>query len=242
MNSADEAAVLIAGASSGVGAATARALAALGLPVALVARREDRLHDLAHEIEKTGGRAAVIAADIASLDDCRRAVERVQREVGAIGVLVNAAGTNVPIRRLDSLSPADWDGIIATNLSGAFYLLHAVLPAMRARGAGLIIHISSVAGALPSALSGAAYSASKAGLNALSACTNLEEGPNGIRSCVILPGDINTALLDRRPEPPDAQARGRMLRSEDVAAVVVSVVQQPGHVLLDEIVIRPALS
>jgi NADP-dependent 3-hydroxy acid dehydrogenase YdfG len=240
MTSAISATALIAGASSGVGAATARILAQAGIGVGLMARREDRLHDLANDIRAAGGWALPIPADIRCEEGCRRAVQTLQAATGAIDILVNAAGTNVARRKLDELRTEDWEEILATNLSGAFYLVRAVLPGMRDRGAGLIIHISSVAGAAPSALSGAAYSASKAGLNALSTCTNLEEGRRGIRSCVILPGDVNTELLDRRPEPPDAAARATMLQPDDVAAVVAQIVHQPGHVVVDEVMMRPA--
>jgi NADP-dependent 3-hydroxy acid dehydrogenase YdfG len=240
MGSTDRRTALIAGASSGVGAATARALARLGLSLALVARREERLRELTEEIRATGGTAVFAVADVSRPDACQRAVEAAVKHVGSVDVLVNAAGTNVPNRRLDNLAIDDWDAIIATNLSGAFYLVRAVLPAMRSRRRGLIVHISSVAGLQPSALSGAAYSASKAGLNALSACTNLEEGTNGVRSCVILPGDIDTELLDRRPQPPDTGARAHMLRAEDVAALVVAAVQMPPGALLESMTVRPA--
>jgi NADP-dependent 3-hydroxy acid dehydrogenase YdfG len=209
------------------------------MTVALVARREARLQSVAAEVESTGGSAVAIAADISQAAECDRAVAEALAHLGSIDVLVNAAGTNIPRRRLDALSVADWDRVVATNLSGAFYLVRAVLPVLHRDGGGVIVHISSLAGDRPSALSGAAYSASKAGLNALSACTNLEEGAHGIRSCVISPGDIDTELLEQRPFPPDAESRSAMLRPEDVAALVATVVQQPPHALVEEILVRP---
>ena len=175
--------------------------------------------------------------------DVRSALVQAVREaldaLGSAEVLVNCLGTNVARRQLAVMSLGDWDGVVATNLSAVFYCLHAVLPAMRERGAGLIVSISSVAALQPSVLSGSAYSAAKAGLNALSACINLEERENGIRSCVICPGDINTELLDRRPTPPTAEARARMVQPEDVAELVVALVHRPLRVLVDEIVVRP---
>jgi len=227
---------IIVGASSGVGAATARLLAARGFQLALIARREDRLRALAASLSS----AAAHPADIGNADEVQHAIERSLQTLGSVDVLVNTAGTNVPDRRLEQLSVADWNAILATNLSGAFYLVRAILPAMRAQGHGLIIHVSSIAGARPSVLSGAAYSASKAGLNALNACTNLEEGPHGIRSCVILSGDIDTELLDRRAEPPPAEARATMLTAEDVASLIADVIAAPDRALIEEIVVRPS--
>ncbi len=230
---------IVTGASSGVGAATGRALAEMGLSVALVARRRERLEQVAAEIVATGGRALPIAADLADAQSAREAMERALDELGSVDVLVSCLGANVPERALSSLSVADWDSTVATNLSAVFYCLHTVLPAMRHRGSGLIVAISSLAGLRPSALSGAGYSAAKAGLNALCRSVNLEETSSGIRTCVIAPGDIDTELLDQRPELPSAEARERMLRPEDIARLVVAVLAQPPHMVLDEIVVYP---
>jgi NADP-dependent 3-hydroxy acid dehydrogenase YdfG len=192
------------------------------------------------QIAADGGAAHAFPADLGDSSTVEAACRTAEQTLGSIDVLVNCAGTNVPNRRLDGLSVTDWDSMIATNLSGAFYCVRSVLPGMRGRGNGQIIHVSSLAGARPSVLSGAAYSASKAGLNALSACTNLEEKSNGIRSCVILSGDINTELLDKRPNPPDGDARSEMLTVDDVARTILFVIQQPPHVLIDEITVRPS--
>jgi NAD(P)-dependent dehydrogenase (short-subunit alcohol dehydrogenase family) len=229
---------LVTGASSGVGAATARALAGIGMEVGLVARRRERLELLAEEIRAAGGRALPTPADLSHPETAKRAVDQVLDALGGVDLLVNCLGTNVPRRRLSELSTADWDALLATNLSAIFYCVRAVLPGMR-RGGGLIISVSSVAGLRPSVLSGAAYSAAKAGLNALSTCINLEEGANGVRSCVIAPGDIDTEILDKRPDPPPPEVRARMLRPEDVANLIVAVVQQPERALVEELVVRP---
>lgn len=231
---------VVTGASSGVGSATALALAALGIDLALVARREDRLRDVSASIATTECRVIPVPADLAEAPGARRAMERAAAALGSIDALILCHGTNIPARRLVDMSVADWDTVVATNLSSVLYCLHAVLPDMRSQGHGLIVAISSIAGLHPSALSGAAYSAAKAGLNALCACINLEEGPAGIRACVIAPGDIDTELLDRRPEPPPPEARRRMLRPADVAGLVADVVRRPERVLVDEIVVRPS--
>ena len=230
---------IVTGASSGVGAATALALAEIGMDVALVARRVERLDHLASRVARHGRSVSVVAADLTDANAAERAMSEALHEMGQVDVLVNCVGTNVPKRALSELSVEDWDLLVSANLSAVFYCVHAVLPAMRARGSGLIVSVSSVAGIRASPLSGAAYSAAKAGLNMLSACINVEEGSNGIRSCIVAPGDIDTELLERRPHPPTDEQRARMLRPEDVAAIIVSVVQQPERVLLEQVEVRP---
>jgi NADP-dependent 3-hydroxy acid dehydrogenase YdfG len=228
---------VITGASSGVGAATAVSLARAGTRLALVARRTDRLEALATQI---GGasRPLVIPADLTDSQAAESAMHEALSGLGHVDVLVNCLGTNVPRRALADLSIADWDSSVATNLSAVFYCVHAVLPAMRKRGSGLIVSVSSLAGTRANTLSGSGYSAAKAGLNMLSGCINAEEGSNGIRSCVIIPGDIDTELLEQRPRPPSQEERSRMLRAEDVAALIVSVIDQPEHALVEQIVVR----
>jgi NADP-dependent 3-hydroxy acid dehydrogenase YdfG len=230
---------IVVGASSGVGAATARALAAEAMDVAVVARRAARLEALAAELTARCVRAFPIAADVQRSPDAERAMLEAHESLGRVDVLVYATGTNVPRRRLDQLSIADWDTIVHTNLSGAFYCLRPLLPVMRGQGEGLTVFISSIAGLRPSALSGAAYSASKAGLDALSAVINLEEGDRGLRAAVISPGDINTEILERRPQPPSEEQRRAMLQPEDVAEIVVRLTREPDRVLTEQVVVRP---
>ena len=166
-------------------------------------------------------------------------MEEARTALGPVDALINCLGTNIPNRGLADMTPEDWNTVIATNLSAVYYCVRALLPSMRERGAGMIVSISSLAALQASTLSGSAYSASKAGLNMLSACINLEDGPNGVRSCVICPGDINTGLLDKRPEPPNPERRRHMLQPRDVADLVVAVLRQPEHAWVDEVVVRP---
>jgi NADP-dependent 3-hydroxy acid dehydrogenase YdfG len=230
---------IVTGASSGVGEATAIHLAELGIGVALIARRAVRIERLAAEIRAAGGIAHALPADLSHADEAEAAMQSALGLLGNADVLVYAAGTNVRTRRVRDLSVNDWDAIVGVNLSGAFYCTRAVLPSMRSHGRGLFVLISSVAASRPSVLSGAAYSASKAGLNALAACIDLEEASNAIRACVIEPGNIDTELLDRRPEPPTVEQRAGMLRPEDSAVLVGDVIRRPPHVLLESIRVRP---
>jgi NAD(P)-dependent dehydrogenase (short-subunit alcohol dehydrogenase family) len=152
---------------------------------------------------------------------------------------VNAAGTNAPKRSLEVLSLQDYHAMMDTNLNGAYYVTQAFLPAMRARKSGTIVHVVSDAGKQASPKAGPAYAMSKFGLAGLTQSINAEERGNGIRACAIFPGDIDTPLLDKRPAPPSAEARAKMMRAEDVAACVLLAINLPSRAIVEELVIRP---
>ena len=159
--------------------------------------------------------------------------------MGSVEVLVNAAGTNTPKRSLEVLSLDDYHLLIDTNLHGAYYCTQAFLPGMRAQKSGTIVHIVSDAGKQASPKAGPAYVMSKFGLAGLVQSINAEERHHGIRACAIFPGDIDTPLLDQRPQPPPAEARARMLRAEDIAECVLLAIHLPDRALIEELIIRP---
>jgi NAD(P)-dependent dehydrogenase (short-subunit alcohol dehydrogenase family) len=163
-----------------------------------------------------------------------------EETIGPISVLVNNAGVNIRERSLESLSIENWDYVMQVNAHGAFYVVHAVLPAMRSRRSGLIINISSMAGVRGSSVSGAAYSASKHALNALTQVIAEEEGKHGIRATSICPGAVNTPILDDRPAKVSDEQRTRILQPEDVAAAVMFVVALPDRAHIPELHITPA--
>jgi NAD(P)-dependent dehydrogenase (short-subunit alcohol dehydrogenase family) len=181
-----------------------------------------------------------VPCDIRDAAAVARMAERVASEVGEIGLLVNAAGTNAPKRALAELSMLDYQDLMGTNLHGAYFCTQAFLPGMRKRGAGTIINVVSDAGKLASPKAGPAYVMSKFGLAGLTQSLNAEERARGIRACAIFPGDIDTPLLDKRPQPPGPEARARMLRPEDVAECVWLCVNLPPHAIVEELVVRPA--
>src|SRR4051794_23379074 len=210
---------LITGAGSGIGRAVATSLDAIGVRVALVGRDRTKLEETRAGLSESGRAAALVApCDVADRPSVTAMAERVLAAFGAIDVLVCNAGTNVRERSLEALDPADWDRMIATNLTGAFNLVHAALPSMRARGEGLVVQIASVSAKRASVLGGAGYSASKFGQAALGICLAREEGVRGIRSTVIYPGEVNTPILDARPVPVADERKQAILQPEDVAA------------------------
>jgi NADP-dependent 3-hydroxy acid dehydrogenase YdfG len=232
---------LITGAGSGIGRATAQALAALGMRIAIAGRRREALDATRATLGEAAERTLVVPLDVADRGQVGRAVESVLGSLGSIDVLVSNAGTNTPKRSLEQLDPAEWDRLIATNLTGAYNLAHFVLPAMRARRLGLVIQVASIAGLRASVLGGSAYSASKFGQAALGICIGREEHERGIRSSVIYPGEVNTPILDDRPVPV-ADARKRViLQPEDVASAVRFLVELNPRANVPELIIQPTV-
>jgi NADP-dependent 3-hydroxy acid dehydrogenase YdfG len=232
---------LITGAGSGIGQGIAVALDAIGMRLALVGRDAGKLEKTGSLLKHQNGAALLAACDVADRVAVKGMVESVLSDFGAIDVLVCNAGTNVRNRSLAVLTPEDWDLMIATNLTGAFNLVHNVLPSMRARGSGLIIQIDSIAGKRASTLGGAGYSASKFGQVALGVCIGREEGPKGIRSSVIYPGEVETPILDARPVPVGKERRDVILQPADVGAAVRFLVELHPRANVPELVIKPTV-
>ncbi len=230
---------VVTGAGSGVGQAAALALAEQGWRVALVGRRADALGETVAKAGARGGQLRVCACDIRDPAAVRAMATEVLAELREVEVLVNAAGTNAPRRALEVLELEDYQEMIDTNLNGAYYCVQAFLPAMRVRGSGTIVNVVSDAGKQASSKAGPAYVMSKFGLAGLTQSINAEERANGIRACAVFPGDIDTPLLEKRPQPPDAGARARMLRAEDVAACILLCVGMPPRAIVEELIVRP---
>lgn len=224
--------VLVVGASSGIGRATALAFAHDGARVMAAARRRDQLSELSKHCE-------ISVADVSSSEQMQRLAQEAQTALGPLDVMVYAAGTNTPDRAMKNLSVETWDTTVATNLNGAYYITRAVLPAMRECHAGHLIYISSIGGIYPDA-SGAAYQASKRGLLGLAHATRLEEKENGIRTCVICPGLTNTALVERRPVKPTPEMLRDALQPEDIAETILAIAKLPARAAVPEIEIVPA--
>lgn len=232
---------LITGAGSGIGRGIAEALDAIGVRLALIGRDPAKLEETKSRLKQQGGAAFTASCDVADRNQVKTMVESVLSAFGAIDILVCNAGMNVRNRALELLDPADWDRMIATNLTGAFNLIHHVLPSMRERRSGLVIQIDSVSGKRTSVLGGIGYSASKFGQAALGLGIAREEGPKGIRSTVIYPGEVNTPILDARPVPVPAERREAILQPSDLGAAVRFLVELHPRVNVPELVIMPTV-
>jgi len=229
----------LTGAGSGIGLSAATELAAAGATVVLSGRRPEPLAAAAARIHSNGGKAHSIALDVADAAAVSAAALAILAEHGRIDILVNSAGTNVAKRFWNEVSVESFDQVFAVNLHGAFYAIAAVLPAMRQRKSGLIVNISSWAGMFDTSLTGPAYSASKRAMIAMNHSINIEECRNGIRACVICPGEVATPILKSRPVPPSAAEMERMLQAEDLGKTVRFVCEMPPRACINEILISP---
>lgn len=229
---------LIVGASSGIGRSIAIYFAREGATVMASARRQDRLEQLQEELAEENidiGIASADASNAAAMDDL---AARTVEQFGKVDILVYATGTNTPDRALLKLSQKSWDEVIAVNLNGAYYATRSVLPAMRDRKSGHLIYISSISGIVPD-VSGAAYQASKRGMIGLAHAIRVEEKENGIRTCVICPGLVDTPILEKRPVKPPAEMMAKALQPEDVAEACVFVAKLPPRAVVPEMQLLP---
>ena len=239
MRDIKDAVVWVTGAGSGVGEAAAKLLASKGAAVVLTGRRREPLQAVATAIAQAGGRADVEAGDLAKSADVTGIAGRIKAKHGRLDILVANAGLNIGARNWRELQPDGIDALIDANLKSAFYCASAVLPLMRTQKDGQIINVASMAGRVVGIMSGPGYVAAKHGMVAMSHSINMEECVNGIRSCVICPGEIATPILDKRPVPVPQAERDLMLQPMDVAAMILYVAQQPRHVCVNEVQMTP---
>ena len=229
---------LVIGASSGIGRETAAMFAREGARVMASARRADRLDQLKTELAVEGFAIETISADASKAEDMTHLAQETQKRFGGIDILVYVTGTNTPDRAMQRLTVDIWDMMIAVNLNGAYYATRAVLPQMRERKAGHLIFVSSISGQVPD-VSGAAYQASKRGMLGLAHAIRVEEKENGIRTCVIMPGLVETEILERRPVKPGPEVLAKALQPMDVAEAVLAVAKLPPRAAVPELQILP---
>ncbi|HKE29393.1 MAG TPA: SDR family NAD(P)-dependent oxidoreductase [Bryobacteraceae bacterium] len=227
---------LVVGASSGIGRACAVMLAKEGAKVMAAARREARLRDL--EKELPGSIIKICAADARKAPEMQRLADETKRLLGTVQILIYATGTNTPDRAMRRLRPEIWDELVETNLSGAYYITHAVLPAMREARDGHLIYISSISGHTPD-VSGAAYQASKRGLIGLAHAVRVEERENQIRTTVVNPGLVDTEILAKRPVKTPDEVVAQALLPEHVAEIVLSCAKLPPKAVVTELSVVP---
>ncbi len=230
---------VITGAGSGLGAATARMLAAAGARTALIGRRIAPLQAVAEAIITDGGIALALQGDLTVPADVARMFAAVRAELGPVDILVNNAGVASPVKNLSWLPDEQWDTTIAVNLTAVYSAVKQVLPDMLERGAGTVITVSSLAAYRPNLLGGAPYGAAKAAVGNFMGYLRATYRQQGLRATTILPGEMNTPILDTRARPPSAAERARMLDPDDVAQIILMVCTLPARVLIEDIPVAP---
>lgn len=228
----------ITGGGSGIGLAGARELVKAGAHVVISGRTKATTESAEKELKALGSASAILL-DVADKQAVKAAADSILARHGRIDILVNSAGTNATKRNFDVVSLVDWDDVVAINLSGLFYCVHSVLPAMRKQKDGLIINISSWAGRYASKLTGPAYNATKRAVIALTESINMEECTNGIRASSVLPGEVATPIMEKRPVPPSKERRAEMVQAEDLGAAILFIAQMPARSCINELIIAP---
>lgn len=228
----------ITGGGSGMGLAGALELAQAGAHVVIAGRNAKTLESGLARV-KAAGSAESVLLDVAERAAVARVAADIEKRRGRIDILVNSAGMNLPRRNLSNMSVEGWDEVVAINLSGLFYCCYAAIPGMRARKDGLIINIASWAGRYALSLTGPAYNATKRAVIAVTESINLEECAHGIRATSILPAEVATPILEKRPVPPSAQERAKMLQVEDLGKTILFIATLPARACVNEIIISP---
>ena len=234
---------LVTGASSGIGEATALALAEAGASVAIGARRTDRLDALASKLRDGGTSVLQLSLDVTDEGACTEAVQRTREELGGLDILVNNAGVML-LGTIVGADTEDWRRMLNTNVLGLLYMTHAAIEGMVEQGSGDVVNVSSVAGRVARQGSGV-YNASKWAVNAFSESLRQEVTGRGVRISLVEPGIVATELTDHITQPAakqairDAAGAITPLQAEDIARAVLYLVSQPRHVAINEILVRP---
>jgi len=239
---------LVTGASSGIGEATARALAAHGAAVAMGARRKDRLDALAAEIRDAGGRALAVECDVTDQEQAIGLVEEAVRELGRLDTVVNNAGVML-LGPIENAPTQEWDRMVALNIQGLLYVTHAALPHLLSAAEGPprqvadLVNVSSVAGRVARLGSGV-YNLTKHGVGAFSESLRQEVTQRHVRVSLVEPGAVATELVSHNRPEIQEMSRQRLqnverMEAEDIADAIAYIVTRPRRVAVNEMLIRP---
>ncbi|MDP6555431.1 MAG: SDR family oxidoreductase [Pirellulaceae bacterium] len=239
MSRLDGKVAIITGAGTGIGREAAKMFAAEGAKVVAVGRRPEPLASVVDEIKQAGGEATVHSADLEDGDAAAAVAAATIETYGRVDILVNNAGHASQVRSIRWVKPDEWESVFRINIDAVFRLTQACLPDMLSRGEGTVITTSSMAALTPGIVGGAPYSAAKAASYNLMRGLNSELRASGIRATTIIPGEVDTPILEGRPKPPSDAARGTMMQPEDIASAILLSATMPQRTLVEEIVLTP---
>ncbi|MCH2125625.1 MAG: SDR family oxidoreductase [Pirellulaceae bacterium] len=231
---------IVTGAGTGIGRDAAKMFAVEGAKVVVVGRRAAPLESVVAEIQAAGGEAVARPTDLEDGDAAAAIAGFTIETFGQVDILVNNAGHASKVRSIRYVKPDEWDSVFRINIEAVYRLTQAVLPDMLSRGEGTVITTSSMASLNPGILGGAPYSAAKAASHNLMRGLNSELRSEGIRATAVIPGEVDTPILEGRPAPPPEEARALMMQPEDVAAAILLCATMPQRTVIEEIVITPS--
>ncbi len=227
---------VVTGGGTGIGLGIARAMAQEGCHVAIAGRREQVVREAAEASDPV---LEYFRVNVAHRGSVANLVNWADKTLGHIDIWVNSAGVNIRNRTMEAMEPEQWDNVMMVNATGAYNCMRAVLPQMRERRDGLIVNISSISGKRATALGGVAYSASKFAMAALGTTVANEESQNGIRITNVYPGEVNTPILDNRPNPVSDDHKAQILQMEDLGGLLVAIASLPPRAHVPEIIVKP---
>ena len=232
---------IITGGGSGIGRSAALLMAGEGAKLVVVGRTASKVEDVKAEVATAGGVAEAFALDVADHEAVMAMASSVLERFGRIDILVNNAGHSSPHRKLLTTPPEEIRSVVDSNLVGTIFCTQAVMPAMLEAKEGTIINVSSLAGSNPGLGGGMIYSAAKAAVINFTGFLNVEFRNTGVRASVVIPGEIDTPIMDKRPVPPSAEARTTMAAPEDVAEAIALIARLPQRASIPELTIRPTM-
>lgn len=232
---------IITGAGSGIGREAALMMAHHGADLALAGRRLEPLSQVADEAREHGARVAVKSVDLEDGDAAAELGKWALGEFGRVNILVNNAGHSSKVRSIRYVQPDDWQSVFNVNVEGVYRLTQSVLGDMIERGEGTVITVSSMAALNPGLMGGAPYSAAKAASLNMIRGMNTELAQLGVRACAIMPGEVDTPILENRPRPPDADDRSTMMQAEDIAWAILMCAAMPQRTIVEQVVMIPTV-
>lgn len=233
---------LVTGGGSGIGCSTALRLAREGARIVVVGRRLAPLERVTRQIQEAGGAAWPRVADLTVREQLVELVRWCENELGSVDILINNAGASSRVRNILWVDQDDWNETLAVNLNAVYVLIQAVLPGMLARGGGTVVTVSSLAALRPGLLGGAPYGAAKAAVSNLMTFLHATFRNQNIRSTTILPGEVNTPIMDTRVRPPTTEERSRMVDPDDVAQAILLACTLPERTTIEQLVISPTFA
>ncbi len=239
MGSLKDKIAIITGAGSGIGRCTALLFADAGASMVLAGRREAPLIEVAELVLAKGVKAVVKTTDLENGDDAEDLGRYTIDEFGQVDILVNNAGHSSRARSMLYVGPEEWESVFKVNVDGVYRLTQSVLGNMVERGGGTVITVSSLAALNPGLMGGAPYSAAKAASLNMIRGMNTELSQKGIRACAIMPGEVDTPILENRPRPPDADDRSTMMQPQDIADAIYLCAAMPQRTIVEQIVMMP---
>jgi len=229
---------VITGGGSGIGLGIAQAFASEGCRVVIAGRREEKLREAA-EAFKNEPPLLYHSVDVTDRQSVKCLFDWANQQLGHVDILVASAGINIKTRSMATVTPEQWDQVMAINATGAFNCIYEVLPQMRERSDGLIMNVSSIAGKRALTLGGIPYCASKFAMTAMGTVIGNEVAPDGIRVTNIYPGEVNTPILENRPEPVSDERKAAMVQPEDIGELAVTIASLPPRSHISDVIIKP---